>query len=87
LQPLILNAAGPGSLANWLFFLVTFSISLSAYVLRGVYGGGWSVSLISISLVCIIGFGLLLFGVRGLAVLTAVCAVVGGVIIQRRRNA
>jgi len=81
----ILSSAPTGTLANWLLCFLTFSIALSVYILRGAYGGAWSVNPTLLLVVPVIAVGLLAFGTVGLAVLGGV-AVIGATFVLQKRG-
>jgi hypothetical protein len=75
-----------GPAGNWVLCLLSVSIGLSVFVLRGIDGGVWSVSAVGITAVLGITVGLYLFGLYGLLALGMVSAVSAPVLIKRRRS-
>jgi hypothetical protein len=75
-----------GLLENWALALIAVSIGCCVYVLRGLSGGGWSLSVAAL----VAGLGaagsLLLFGLYGLLALAAASAILGPLLVMRRRS-
>ena len=83
-QSLMLSSRQLGPAGNWALCLIAVSIGLSVFILRGIDGGGWSVSLGGIAAVLGPALGLFLFGLYGLLVLGVVSAVSAPVLIKKR---
>ena len=80
----MLSSGRLGPAGNWVLCLLAASIGLSIFVLRGIGGGGWSVSAGGVAIVLGTVVGLFLFGIYGLLVLAAVSAISVPVLIKKR---
>jgi len=86
-QSLLLVTRGSGSLANWLFFFLTLSLSSCVYLLRGIEARVWSIGLHGVVMVLGLATILLTTGVVGLAGFAVVGTIVGKRWAERRRGA
>jgi hypothetical protein len=75
-----------GLLENWALALIALSVGGCVYVLRGAYGGGWSVSASGLGVIGAAALSLLLFGECGLLALAAAALVVGPLLVGMRRS-
>jgi hypothetical protein len=83
-ESFMLSSGQLGPAGNWVLCLLAGSIGLSVFVLRGVDGGGWSVSAGGIAAVLGTAVGLFLFGTYGLLALGVVSAVSAPALIKKR---
>lgn len=86
LQFMILDALEFGPLGNWTLCFITLSLGLSVYILRGSYGGGWSVSFLPMASIPLMALGLLIFGLRGLVVFGFLSGIASVAIMTRRQH-
>ena len=83
---MVIRAKSPGPMANWFFFFIAISVGLSVYVIRGIEGGIWKVSIKSIFTLVGAATLLLLFGVEGLMALGLVSLIVTPFIMNHKTN-
>lgn len=82
----MLSSGQLGTAGNWVLCLLAGSIGLSIFFLRGVDGGGWSVSAGGILVVLGTAVGLFLFGIYGLLALGVVSDVSAPAFIKKRNT-
>lgn len=72
---LVIYSSGLGPLENWALCFLSLVIGAFAYLLKGMSGGGWRLSLVGVTLPPLLSLSLLLFGSAALAALGLAAAV------------
>ena len=85
-QSLILSSGQLGLTGNWALCLLAVSIGLSVFILRGLDGGGWSVSVRGIAAVVGTVVVLFVFGIYGLLAIGVVSMASTPSLVRKRKK-